>query len=131
MKIEYNEASFSHERDGASRIKDICKGQAPLLFGIAALVFALSLLPIGFFVNISLDIFGGVLAENVTHYTVIFLAVSALIAILSAVLAIFSLLLFKSSEKRTQDILGVIFSVISFCVCALALTLIMLGLLVW
>ena len=131
MKIEYNEMGFPQEKSATVNVKELFKKNAPLFLGVMSLVAALSLLPIGFFVNISLDILGNVLAEDLTHYTVIFLTVSALIAILSVAFAILSILLFKKSEKSVQDALGVIFSVVAFCVCAVAITLIILGLLVW
>ena len=131
MKIEYNKTGFPQEKSATVNAKEIFKKNAPLFLGIMSLVAALSLLPIGFFVNISLGIFENVLAENFMHYIVIFLTVSALIVILSIAFAVLSILLFKKSEKSLQDALGVIFSVVAFCVCAVAITLIILGLLVW
>ena len=131
MKIEYSETGFPQKDTEMATMKELLKRNAPLAFGIMAFVIALSLLPIGLFINIGLDIFGGVLAENLAHYTAVFLAVATLIAIMSVALAIFSILLFKKSEKRLQDTLGVFFSIVSFAACAVAITLIVLGLMVW
>ncbi len=131
MKIEHYESGIPTKKGEVPNVKDVFKKHAPLILGAIALIAALSLLPMGFFINISLDVLGGVLEENLTHYTVIFVTVSALIAVISVVLAAISIFLFKKSEKGVQDAMGVILSVISFCVCTLAIILIILGLLIW
>ena len=127
----FNETGFPERKGEAPGVREIFKEHAPFILGVLAVIAALSLLPIGFFINISLDILGSVLAENLTHYSVIFITVTALIAVMSVLFAILSIFLFKKSGKSVQDALGVSLSVISFGICTVGIILVVLGLLIW
>ena len=127
MKIEFGERIPAPTPDVTKAFQ---KGGC-LLLGILSLIIAFVMVPIGFLINLSIDIFDQLLIEKLSHYITVVVTGCALMGIISVVLGTFSIISFTKSKKQTQDLMGVTLSVIAFLLSLTAFALTMLGIFVW
>ena len=138
MKIEINGNTFAStdacdcppkHLDAAATTflkKNLC-----LVFGIIALFISVMLLPMGFLMNVSIDVLNALLAENLFHYITVYVSLLSIVGVISIICAVISIVFFAKSKKATSDIVGLLLAILSFVLCAVALVLLILSLLVW
>lgn len=139
MRVEFNGNNFSAEMNSSSVAptvdieggKKLFKNNRTLIFGIIALAITLGNLPFGLFMNLSTEILSSFVGVGLPHWVFVLFAFSAVMLAISLICGIFSIISFAKSEKSMLDSLGLAFTVISFVMFCLCISLNIVGLTAW
>ena len=132
MKMEFNSNSFSASMSrgeaptlpNAGRfVSSLLKDNKVIVLGVLALFIALLNLPYGLFTNFATEFVREVYASGVGYWLTVMLILSSVMILTSIALAVFATVIFATKEKRSLDILGFIFSILSYVVSACCIVL--------
>ena len=140
MKVEFNGGDFNSNMNFTSaeihteafeRGRRIISENAGLILGILSFILALSNLPFGLFMNFSTEILSKFTEQGLGHWISVLFVVTVIVALLSVLCGVFSVVLFAKSDKKSSHCAGLVVAIISFVLCAVCLGLNIAGMVAW
>ena len=130
MKIEFNESEFSANMNGFAYnskeevdIKVLLRYSTSLISGAISIITSLCLIPLAILVSVLSSVVGKLDGSIPVNYLLLFLTVGVLLACISVIASVFSMIFFAKSEKSKADVIGMILAVLSIVVCVCSFTI--------
>jgi hypothetical protein len=97
------------------------KGSISLILGVISALIALVMLPFGAIVNVFSDVFRKVFGVLIPEYIFVLFLISIILILISITLSVLSICIYTKSAKKSSDTVGLVISIASLVVAAIAL----------
>ena len=94
-----------------------------LLFGVIALFMAIIEIPLGIFVHTGAEFISVVWEKSFAYVMTVLTVLISIPMVVSLFLAIFSLIIYRSSKRSTYDHVGLAAAILSMVICAVGIAL--------
>lgn len=140
MKIEFNSVGINSNSNSPlddlggfnfALSSKILRENGSLILAIISALLAFLNLPFGLFMNLSTEILNRLTEHGSHHWLVVLFVVSFVIALLSVLLGIFSIVMFVRSEKNTVQYIALSLSISAFVISSVCIALDIYSLLSW
>lgn len=105
---------------------DSIKKNKSLVLGILSLIISFFLLPFCLLLSVGKDFLGSISGEYTNLFIIVILSIFAVMIALSIILGSFSIACYKKTKSNETSGIGSALSVLSFIVCAICITLIII-----
>ena len=131
MRAEINSSSISTQNDAEfSPSFKMFGEQVPLILGIAAMLTATANLLFGLLIKVAMNTANSLMGEEPWHLITVFIIFSSILAAISVICGVISVVNYTKSSHKTSDGIGFTLSITSFVICIVGLIINVLSLFV-
>ena len=140
MEMNFNGYEFNSNIDSHSAKrhsvdfengKKILSENGSFILSVISVVLAVINLPFGLFMNLSTEILSKFINNGINHWIFALFVVTGIVITISVLCGVFSIVLFAKTKRTTLSCVGLALAIISFIVCAVCLTLSIVGIAAW